>query len=68
MRLTGTVRSFDAAKGRGLIVADSGGEYLIFERSGIYLNPLVPPLEGQRLTYELGSRDGERRAVKLGNV
>jgi len=64
----GTVRSFDAAKGHGIIVADSGGEYLIFERSGIYLNPRVRPVEGQRLVYELGVTDGHRRAVNLDNV
>jgi cold shock CspA family protein len=68
MRYAGTVKSFDAAKGRGLIEADSRGEYLIFERSGIYFNPQVPPLVGQRFAYELGSWRGERRAMKLGNV
>ena len=68
MRLSGTVKSFDKVTGRGLIEADSGGEHLVFERSGIYWNPQVPPLEGQRLTYELGTVCGERRALKLGNV
>jgi cold shock CspA family protein len=64
----GTVKSFDRRKNRGLIEADSGGEYLIFERSGIYQNPQVPPVEGQRLTFELGTVDGQRCAVNLGNV
>jgi len=68
MRYAGTVKSFDRAEGRGLIEADSGGEYLVFERSGIYFNPQILPLVGQRLTYELGSTGGERRAMKLGNV
>jgi len=68
MRYAGTVRSFDSTNGRGLIEADSGGEYLIFERSGIYFHPQVRPLVGQRLTYELGTSGGERRAVRLGNV
>ena len=68
MRYAGTVRSFDRVKGRGMIEADSGGEFLIFERSGIYLNPQVLPLVGQRLTYELGSVGRERRAMRLGNV
>jgi len=68
MRYAGTVRSFDPSTGRGLIEADSGGEYLIFERIGIYLNPQLPPLVGQRLAYELGSHGGERRAMKLGHV
>ena len=68
MRFCGTVKSFDPAIGRGLIEADSGGEYLVFERSGIYFNPQVRPLVGQRLTYELGAVRGERQAVRLGNV
>lgn len=68
MRCAGTVRTFDRVKDRGLIEADSGGEFLIFERSGIYLNPQVLPLIGQRLTYEIGSFGGERQAMRLGNV
>ena len=68
MKHRGTVRSFDHAKGRGLIEADSGGEYLVFERSGIYLDPRVRPVEGQRLTYELGASNGKRCAVNLCNV
>jgi len=64
----GTVKSFDRARNRGTIEADSGGEYLIFERSGIYKNPSVIPLVGQRLTYQLVTSDGLRRAVNLGNV
>ena len=64
----GTVRSFDETKGRGLIKPDSGADYLIFERSGIYQNRQVRPIEGQRLTYQLGMIDGQRCAVNLGNV
>ncbi len=62
------MKSFNPVLGRGLIEADSGGEYLVFERSGIYFNPQIRPLAGQRLTYELGEVRGERQAVKLGNV
>ena len=65
MRHMGTVRSFDATKGRGLIEADSGGELLAFERTGIYLNSRFSPSEGQRLTYELGISGGRRCAVNL---
>jgi len=64
----GTVKSFDQARGRGTIEADSGGEYLIFERSGIYQNPSVIPVVGQRLTYQLVTSGGLRCAVNLGNV
>jgi cold shock CspA family protein len=68
MKHTGTVRSFDAANGRGTIEADSGGELLIFERTGIHLNSRVSPSEGQRLTYELGISGGKRCAVNIANV
>jgi len=68
MRYQGTVKSFDQAKGRGMIEADSGGEYLVFERSGIYSDWRVPPIVGQRLTYQLGTFEGRRCAVSLGNV
>ena len=68
MKHLGTVKSFNEAIGRGLIKPDSGGEYLIFERSGIYFDRRIPPVEGQRLTYELGVTDGQRCAVNLGNV
>jgi len=68
MKHLGTVRSFDETKGRGLIKPDSGGELLIFERSGIYSDRRVPPLEGQRLTYQIGTIGEQRCAVNLGNV
>lgn len=68
MTYQGTVKSFDQARGRGTIEADSGGEFLIFERSGIYQNPNLTPVVGQRLTYNLVTSGGQRRAVNLGNV
>jgi cold shock CspA family protein len=68
MKHLGTVRSFDEGKGRGLIKPDSGAEFLIFERSGIYRDRRVPPVAGQRLTYQLATIDGQRCAVELGNV
>jgi CspA family cold shock protein len=68
MKHLGTVKSFNEARGRGLIKPDSGGEQLIFERSGIYQDRRVPPVAGQRLTYHLGMIDGHRCAVDLGNV
>ena len=64
----GTVKSFDEARGRGTIEADSGGEYLLFELSGINQNPNVTTVVGQRLTYNLVISGGRRCAVNLGNV
>ena len=68
MKHLGTVKSFDETQGRGVIKPDSGGELLIFERSGIYQDRRVPPVQGQRLTYQLATLDGQRCAVNLGNV
>ena len=68
MKHLGTVRSFDEAKGRGTIEADSGGEYLTFERCGIYLRSGAHPAEGQRLSYEVGISGGRRCAVNLANA
>ena len=68
MKHMGTVRSFDAVNGRGTIEADSGGELLIFEKTGIYLNSRNPLAEGQRLSYELGISGGKRCAMNLSNV
>lgn len=64
----GTVRSFDQARGRGTIEADSGGEYLLFELNGIYQRPNLTPVVGQRLTYNLVTSGGRRCAVNLDNV
>ena len=68
MRYTGTVRSFDSSNGRGTIEADSGGELLEFERTGLYLGSRILPNEGQRLSYELGISGGKRCAMNLNNA
>lgn len=68
MTYQGTVKSFDQVRGRGTIEADSGGEYLLFELNGIYQKPNVTPIVGQRLSYNLVTSDGRRRAVNLDNV
>lgn len=64
----GTVKSFDQARGRGTIEADSGGEFLLFELNSIYQKPDVTPVVGQRLTYNLFTGGGRRCAVNLDNV
>lgn len=64
----GIVKSFDQGRARGTIEADNGGEYLLFELSGIYQDPDVVPVVGQRLTYNLVTSGGRRCAVNLGNV
>ena len=68
MTYQGTVKSFDQARRRGTIEADSGGEYLLFELNGIYQNPNVTPVVGQRFSYNLVTSGGRRCAVNLCNV
>jgi len=68
VRHFGTVRSFDATKGMGSIQPESGGENLEFERDASTWDRRIAPSEGQRLSYELGTKFGETRAVKLQNA
>lgn len=68
MTYHGTVKSFDQARGRGTIEADSGGEYLLFELGGLYQKAHITPVVGRRFTYNLVTTGGRRCAVNLDNV
>ena len=68
MKLFGTVKSFDEAKGHGSIKPEQGGDELGFERSAISWTDKTAPKEGQRLSYDLDSRDGRKTAVNLQTV
>ena len=65
MKLFGTVKSFDETQGRGSITPEKGGEEVRFERSAISWEPKVAPTIGQRLSYELSTKDGNNTAIGL---
>ena len=65
MKHFGTVKSFDETQGRGSITPENGGEELRFERSAISWESKVAPTIGQRLSYELGTKDGHNSAIGL---
>ena len=68
MRHIGIVTSFDHSTGTGFIQPECGGDNLSFARSGIYQDRRIPPIAGQRLTYQLSDSGGHPRAVDLQNV
>jgi cold shock CspA family protein len=69
MKLFGTVNSFDSDKGRGSIKQEAGGADLGFERSAISWDAKeTPPTAGQRLSYDVGTRDSKPCALNLQTI
>ena len=69
MKLFGTVKSFDTAKGFGSIQPEAGGDALRFENSAIKWDRSDSPKTDQRLSYELGTNaDGKACAVNLNQI
>jgi len=69
MKLFGTVKSFDTAKGFGSIKPEAGGDALRFENSAIKWARTDSPKAAQRLSYELGTNaDGKACAVNLNQI
>ena len=68
MKYFGTVKSFDEATGRGLIVPETGGEALGFDQSAVAWNRVAPPRAGQRLSYDLHHTNGRPNAVNLATI
>lgn len=68
MKHFGIVKTFDEKQGRGTIAPEQGGEELRFEKSAISWDPKVAPRTGQRLSYELGQKDGRTSAVNLETI
>lgn len=68
MRYFGTVKSFDETRGHGSIRADHRHEEIGFERGAVMWRRSVDPTPGQRLSYEVGIRNGRTRAVNLRNI
>ena len=65
MRYFGTVKSFDETRGHGSIQPELGDEEIGFERGAVMWRRSIDPAPGQRLSYEVGIRDGRTRAVNL---
>ena len=68
MKYFGTVKSFDNEKGHGTIKPEAAGEELRFERSAITWGKENPPTAGQRLSYDVETKDRETRAVNLQTI
>ena len=68
MKYFGTVKSFDSEKGLGTIKPETSGEDLTFERSAITWNKETPPTVGQRLSYDIETKDRQARAVHLQTI
>jgi len=65
MRHFGTVKSFDETRGHGSIRPEHAHHEIGFERGAVMWRRSVDPTPGQRLSYEVGFRDGRTCAVNL---
>jgi len=68
MKYFGTVESFDSAAGHGQIKPETGGDALRFEKSAIMWDKNTAPAKGQRLSYDVGSENGQPRALNLQTI
>jgi cold shock CspA family protein len=68
MRYFGTVKSFDETRGHGSIQPEHRHEEIGFERGAVMWRRSVDPTPGQRLSYEVGMRDGRKRALNLSTI
>lgn len=66
MKLFGTVKSFDEAKGFGTIKPEAGGDELRFEKSAVQWGNATTPKSERRLSYEVGKNgSGDACAINL---
>lgn len=68
MKYFGTVKSFDTDKGLGEIKPETGGDMLGFERSAFSWENNNVPTVGQRLSYDVGSKDSRPCALNLQTI
>jgi cold shock CspA family protein len=68
MKNFGTVTAFDDVNGQGLITPETGGKDLSFERSAMSWDRNLAPATGQRLSYDLMTREGKTSAVNLHKI
>jgi cold shock protein len=69
MKTFGIVSSLDLEHGRGSIKPEAGGDNLPFERSAFGWDIKAnPPKTGQRLSYEVGTKDNKPCALNLQTI
>lgn len=68
MKYFGTVKSFDTDKGLGEIKPETGGDMLGFERSAFSWENNSVPTVGQRLSYDVGTKDSRPCALNLQTI
>ena len=62
---TGTVKSFDASQGLGVIQPDDGGQDLVVHISAVERAGLKGLHEGQSISYDVQAERGTLSAVNL---
>ena len=65
MAMTGTVKWFNPTKGYGFIQPESGKQDVFVHISAVEQAGLRSLKEGQKVTYELESKNGKTSAVNL---
>ncbi len=66
MKLFGTVKTYDEAKGHGTIKPEAAGDELRFEKSAVQWGDATTPKVERRLSYEVGKNgSGDACAINL---
>ena len=68
MKYFGTVKSFDTVNGHGEIKPEAGGDMLRFDRGGFSWEKNIVPTVGQRLGYDVGTKDRQPCALNLQTI
>ena len=68
MKYFGTVESFDSAAGNGQIKPDLARDNIRFQTTAVLWDKEIGPTKGERLSYEVGSEDGQPTALNLQTI
>ncbi len=68
MRYFGTVESFDSIAGAGQIKPDLARDNIRFETTAILWDRYTAPIRGERLSYDVGSENGQPTALNLQKI
>ena len=69
MRYFGTVDTLDLEHDRGSIKPEAGGENVAFEKSAFTWDIKAnPPMTGQRLSYDISTKDSKPVALNLKTI